>query len=108
MYQAILISPDGKDFVTDFRHSKTIDDVWKAMAIKVGARPERCYNSEVVNQPESKYIAECKGCGTIHRRHKRRRGNRMSSCAKCSNGVFNPEFVLHYIPNPKLNLVVSF
>lgn len=28
MYQAILISNDGEDFVLDFHQRKTIDDVW--------------------------------------------------------------------------------
>lgn len=31
MYQALLVSPDGKDYVTDFANSKTIDDVWEAV-----------------------------------------------------------------------------
>jgi len=83
------------------------DWVWKQKAIEVGARPERCYDSEAVNQPESKYVAECKGCGKIHKRHKKISGGRISSCSACSGGKFNPQYKLDYILNPKLNLVVS-
>ena len=31
-YQAILISPDGIDYVTDFRNSESIQVVWDAIA----------------------------------------------------------------------------
>jgi predicted SprT family Zn-dependent metalloprotease len=83
------------------------DWVWKAKAREVGCSDNRCYGSHVA-QPESKYIAECKGCNTIHKRHKMISGGRVSSCANCSGGKFNTNFILNYIPNPKLNLVVSF
>jgi predicted SprT family Zn-dependent metalloprotease len=83
------------------------DWVWRQKAIEIGCNGDRCYNGKEVAQPESKYIAECKGCNTIHRRHKKLPDGRSSSCAKCSGGKFNPKFVLDYILNPKLNLVVS-
>ena len=76
------------------------DEVWKAKAREVGCRDERCYGDNVTT-PESKYIAECKGCGTTHKRHKRISGGRISSCGKCSGGKYNTNFLLHYVPNPK-------
>jgi predicted SprT family Zn-dependent metalloprotease len=46
---------------------------WKAKALEVGARPERCYSLEKVRAPKLKYEGTCAGCGWKCQRG--RRGN---------------------------------
>jgi predicted SprT family Zn-dependent metalloprotease len=80
------------------------DNVWRRKAIEIGCDGQRCYSTKVVETPESRYIAECKGCGKVHKRHKMTRslkyGN--SSCGACSNGRYNPTFKLEWILNPNI------
>lgn len=45
-------------------------EVWKAMCLKVGAKPERCYNDEV-DAPEGDWQARCNGCGKLHTKFRR-------------------------------------
>jgi predicted SprT family Zn-dependent metalloprotease len=54
-------------------------EVWKAMCRKVGARPVRCYSSEVVDAPEGDWRATCGLCGKVH--YKFRRPTRELWCA---------------------------
>lgn len=75
------------------------DWVWKRKAIEIGCDGERCYSSAKVTTPESKYIAECHGCGKIHKKHRATRVS--SSCGECSGGRYNPTFKLDYKINPK-------
>jgi len=74
------------------------DSVWQAKAREIGCDGNRCYSSEEVNIPESRYIAECKGCGMIHKRNRAKKN--LSSCGKCDN-KYNPKYKLTYILNPK-------
>jgi predicted SprT family Zn-dependent metalloprotease len=78
------------------------DHVWRRKAIEIGCDGQRCYSSKVVETPESRYIAECKGCGKVHKRHKMTRSLKFgsSSCGTCSNGRYNPIFKLEWILNP--------
>ena len=57
--------------------------VWKQMCEKVGANPERCYDSELVDAPEGDWRATCGVCGKVH--YKFRRPTRELWCAdkKC-------------------------
>mgnify|MGYP006269758801 CR=1 FL=1 len=73
------------------------DWVWRAKAIEIGCDGHRCYNSQVVATPKSKYEAVCKGCGTTHKKHKR--PTRSSSCGKCSGGRYNEKFKLEWKVN---------
>jgi predicted SprT family Zn-dependent metalloprotease len=41
---------------------------WKLACIKIGAKPERCYDSDVVNTPELKYFAVCSACGKTYQK----------------------------------------
>jgi len=41
---------------------------WKLACIKIGAKPERCYDSNKVNTPKLKYVAVCGGCGETYER----------------------------------------
>lgn len=58
------------------------DDVWKAKCVEIGARPERCYDSKVIDMPKGKYVAACK-CGKVYRRHKALRQGRWAYCLNC-------------------------
>jgi predicted SprT family Zn-dependent metalloprotease len=60
------------------------DRVWKAMCIKIGARPERCYSTKDVTQPTMRYVAICGGCGIKHQRARKIKSGNMFSC-KCQN-----------------------
>lgn len=74
------------------------DWVWRRKAIEIGCNGERCYNSKEVNMPQSKYIAECNGCGYTHKKH--RTPKKSSSCGKCSGGRYNPTYKLEWKLNP--------
>jgi predicted SprT family Zn-dependent metalloprotease len=57
------------------------DAAWKAMCLRVGARPERL--SFEVAMPAGRWQARCGGCGVLH--HKHRRPKRMIGwwCCHC-------------------------
>ena len=57
------------------------DAAWKAMCLRVGARPERL--SFEAAMPEGRWRATCGGCGLVHHRH--RRPKRMVGwwCCRC-------------------------
>lgn len=58
------------------------DEVWRAKATEVGAKPERCYSSKVA-MPQGKYAATCGGCTKEYRYHKRSKGGTYRYCARC-------------------------
>lgn len=73
------------------------DKVWKKKCVEIGARPQRCYSKFTVTTPDPKdpkYLLVCRNCGRTRRAWKKR----YCSCGKCSNGVFNPEYVMECIP----------
>jgi predicted SprT family Zn-dependent metalloprotease len=57
------------------------DAVWKAMCLRVGAKPERLSNEP--DMPQGRWQATCAGCGMRH--HKYRRPKRMKGwfCRHC-------------------------
>ena len=65
---------------------------WRAVCVAIGARPERCYDGKTLNTPPAKYTATCKGCDTIHKRH--RKPKMGSACGQCCAGTYNPNFIL--------------
>lgn len=75
-------------------HSHGHDNVWKQKALSIGCNGERCYSSENVMQPDSKYFAICSGCGYEHKKHRAPRKN--ASCGFCSGGKYNSNFKLNY------------
>ena len=79
------------------------DHVWRSKAIEIGCNGKRCYSSNEVETPESRYIATCDGCGKVHKRHKMtdRLKYGSSSCGTCSNGSYNPTYKLIWVLNPK-------
>jgi predicted SprT family Zn-dependent metalloprotease len=75
------------------------DWVWRNKAIEIGCDGKRCYTSENTTIPESKYIAVCKSCGHIHRKHRLTRT--VSACGLCCKGTFQSEYTLTFTLNPK-------
>lgn len=73
------------------------DDYWKKICVEIGAKPERCYGSEV-NVPVAKYYAICEKCGKVYVRNRKPRKARYS-CGNCSHG-FDPDNVLEWVDNP--------
>lgn len=57
------------------------DGVWKAMCLRVGAKPERLSNE--ADMPDGRWQASCHGCGMLH--HKHRKPKRMKGwfCCRC-------------------------
>lgn len=65
---------------------------WKLMCIKIGAKPVRCYNSDIVITPKAKYSAKCE-CGIIYERHNRPLKDRKHYC-KCQNKKLKKNYLI--------------
>ena len=65
---------------------------WKKMCKKTGAKPERCYDNEVVEGVDAPYTAECAVCGEEYRRFKLPKGDRWCSNSECKHKL------LPYVP----------
>ena len=68
--------------------------VWKAKAIEIGCKPERCYGRDVV-RPKGNYEAICGSCGYVFIRIKKPRTD--YSCNYCSKS-FDPTNILKWSP----------
>lgn len=58
------------------------DAVWRAMCVRVGARPQRCYGAEI-DMPAGRWRAECPGCGQTFHRHRRPKPAAGWFCRSC-------------------------
>lgn len=71
---------------------------WKAKCLEIGAKPERCYQAEEVEQTLAPYYLYCKHCGIEQPRF--RRSRRIVACRDCCNrynsGKFSDDFQLHW------------
>ena len=56
------------------------DRVWKAKAVEIGARPERCGQADM---PQGQWQARCGGCGQAFARHRRPRRMTGWFCRRC-------------------------
>jgi predicted SprT family Zn-dependent metalloprotease len=63
---------------------------WKQMAIKVGAKPERCYGSDTL-QPKRRYVGKCERCAKEFPRHRRRTGLYHIPCVEIAKNEGHPE-----------------
>jgi len=59
---------------------------WKMVCRQIGARPERCYSSDTVEQPKMRYQATCGGCNMVHQKAKRPKATGRRSC-NCQRGI---------------------
>jgi predicted SprT family Zn-dependent metalloprotease len=55
---------------------------WKAMCLRTGAKPERCY-SEEVDAPKGDWQATCRACGRQYTKFRRPKGNLFCADKKC-------------------------
>lgn len=64
---------------------------WKAMCIKIGAKPIRCYNSDQVNMPKGHWRAICNGCKKEFHCHRKPKYSFGYYCRKCGkvNGALS-------------------
>lgn len=72
---------------------------WRAMCVRTGADPRRCYDGDQVQEPEPRYQAVCPSCG--HRIGFHRRPSRKRACAACcrlhSGGSFDDRFLMKLV-----------
>ena len=77
---------------------------WKQVCIRIGAKPERCYDTEEVTQPQMRYQATCGGCNKVWQKVKRPDNTRKRSCS-CQRGIsWDKRHLLVYV-DTKINLV---
>jgi predicted SprT family Zn-dependent metalloprotease len=83
------------------------DKVWKAMCIKIGARPERCYSTKDVTQPKMRYVAICDNCKIKHQRVRKPKNNVSYSC-KCQDAKpWRQKILLKYVDTKTQPLCIS-
>jgi len=56
------------------------DAVWRAKAVEIGAKPQRCGQAAM---PEGRWRASCGGCGQVFSRHRRPKRLRGWFCRTC-------------------------
>ena len=64
-------------------HGHHHDDFWKSICVRIGAKPERCYDAAAVDMPKGRWRAACPGCKAEHHRHKRPRSLTGYHCRSC-------------------------
>lgn len=80
------------------------DQKWRSIAMQIGCNGKRCFNSDEVNAPKSKYTLLCDNCGTETRKHKLTNRLNKFACGKCCNEHNNGRFTEKY----KLRLVQNY
>lgn len=68
------------------RHGGAVDAhgaEWKAEAARIGARPERCYDSSVIAMPPGRWQATCGLCKRTFRRHRPLPAGMWNYCRAC-------------------------
>lgn len=77
---------------------------WQAMAEKVGANPERCYDSEEVETIPPKLRAVCLNCTALYFREKKPSRGKTYACINCCKqynyGRYDAKYMLHWHVNP--------
>ena len=74
---------------------------WKEVCTRIGARPERCYDSSKVKMPDGNMVATCGGCAKTFRKHRVKRG-RVRWCAACGpdKGLLEFKHITESKPTP--------
>lgn len=72
---------------------------WKQICIKIGAKPERCYDSDKIKAVESKYTEYCSNCDYTCPRHRKSPATARPKacyycCKKYNNCKFSKKFLL--------------
>jgi predicted SprT family Zn-dependent metalloprotease len=69
---------------------------WKDICVEIGAKPERCYDTNDTNTPELKYYAVCGGCGKKHEKSRLKLKNVRRSCMCQSGKDWNDRVLLEF------------
>ena len=69
---------------------------WQEACRRVGARPERCYDSKEVVQPSSRYVRYCGSCGQTIPVYRKTRSKHACGhcCRKYNNGKYSEKYAL--------------
>ena len=74
---------------------------WQHIAKQIGCDAKRCFSSDSINLPKSKYTLLCENCGKETPKHKVIR--KTYACAKCcdehNNGKFSYDYQLKLVTN---------
>ena len=74
---------------------------WQHIATQIGCNGKRCYSSDSVNKPQSKYTLLCESCGRETPKYKIVK--RTVACGKCckqhNNGKYTDKFKLKLVVN---------
>lgn len=72
------------------------DGVWRAMAVRVGTSPDRCYDTNDVTPVDGAWLAFCPACGRRATRHRqpKRRWACVNCCRAHAGGKFDERFEL--------------
>lgn len=89
-------------YVHGIKHGKGHGAHWKSIARQIGCDGERCFSSEHVSMPKSKYSLICDTCGNVTPKY--RKINSTYACSKCCNAHNNGKFSHDY----KLRLVENY
>lgn len=78
----------------EIRGTSDHSEIWKSIAVQVGAKPERTTSEYKADLSQFKYIGTCPTCGfQVGYKRKKRRA---SSCGKCSNS-YNPKHKIQIV-----------
>lgn len=70
---------------------------WKEMCLKIGAKPERCWDKNNVKEPEGKYIVSCSTCGYVRQAHRKKKKVACGKCCRTYNGgKYSTKYLLEY------------
>ena len=69
---------------------------WRAACRRVGARPERCYNTSEVVQPKSRYVRYCNNCERVIPVYRRSKSKHACGfcCRKYNQGKYSDKYAL--------------
>ena len=56
---------------------------WQQQCEDIGAKPERCYSSAAVEQPDPNWVGRCPGCGYTITRYRLHEKSRRVACSTC-------------------------
>jgi predicted SprT family Zn-dependent metalloprotease len=62
-------------------HNHGHDGYWQQICVQIGAKPQRCYDRQLVDMPKGHWQATCPGCNKLFHRHRRPR--RQYHCLNC-------------------------
>jgi len=87
--------------VYGIKHGRGHGSNWRSIAIQIGNDGKRCFETETVNLPKSKYTLICDTCGRQTPKH--RKTNLMYACGTCcknhNGGKYSEKYKLRLVVN---------